>query len=101
MKKIVSLFILMVTSVFMFAQADSTEIANTISNANFILQFIQSPPIWLENAVIITGALLLATQTILSRIPTENSVKISGVIGKILDVLAFFPPDNKKGGGTH
>lgn len=38
-----------------------------------------------------------SNQTILAKIPTEKSVKISGIIGKILDLLSFFPADNKKG----
>jgi len=58
-------------------------------------------PQWFYVAVLITGATLTATQTILSLFPTERSVKITGVIGKILDVLALFPKDNKIGGGTH
>ena len=96
---IFSLF--MVLTLGVFAQSDSLSISNTFSDANFILNFINSQAQWLETAVIVTGAVLLAVQTILRRFPTERSIKIGGVIGKILDILAFFPPDNKKGGGTH
>lgn len=82
-----------------FAQ-DSTAVISS-NNSFSLLELINNSPLWLTNLVIITGALLTATQTILSRFPTDRSVKIGGIIGKILDVLALFPPDNKKGGGTH
>lgn len=40
-------------------------------------------------------------QLILKRIPTPISVKIGGVVGKVLDFLTIFQPDNKSSGGTH
>lgn len=101
MKKIILSITLLLSAVCSFAQADSTSISNTLNDAGFVLEFLNNPPLWLENAVIITGAVLLAVQTILRRFPTEKSVKIGGILGRILDVLALFPPDNKKGGGTH
>lgn len=45
--------------------------------------------------------LLPAIQLVLKRIPTTSSVKITGVVGKVLDVLTIFQGDCKTGGGTH
>ncbi|HMV15715.1 MAG TPA: hypothetical protein PKK18_04090 [Chitinophagales bacterium] len=89
------------TLLFFTATAQDSSAVNNTIHVFSVLELINNAPYWLTTAVIITGALLTATQTILSRFPTEKSVKIKGVIGKILDVLALFPPDNKKGGGTH
>lgn len=36
---------------------------------------------------------LPAVQVVLKRIPTDFSVKIGGVLGKILDILTFFQKD--------
>lgn len=43
-------------------------------------------------AVIIT--LLSAVQIILKKIPTEKSIKLNGIVGKIIDILTFLVPDD-------
>lgn len=84
-----------------FAQVDTTAIIPTVSSGNILVNFVTNPPEWFITLAIITGATLTATQTILMRIPTEKSIKIRGFLGSILELLAFLPTDNKKGGGTH
>jgi hypothetical protein len=96
MKKIVSFItVFFVFAISIFAQDTTATTPDVVKLFNIAL------PQWAVLAIVITGATLTATQTILAKIPTEKSVKISGIIGKILDLLSFFPADNKKGGGTH
>lgn len=58
-------------------------------------------PAWLQTSVIALFTLLPAVQLVLKRIPTTYSVKITGVIGKILDALTFFQQDRSQNGGVH
>lgn len=101
MKKIsIALFITfgfcVMAPLYILAQSIDTTLATDYST---VTDWITAPPQWLTTAIIITGALLSATQTILKQIPTERSVRLGGIIGKILDVLTWFAKDNKKGGG--
>ena len=86
--------------VYLMAQTvDTIQAPMPVNYLSVLADFIIYPPQWFMTAVIITGALLSATQTILKQIPTERSVKLGGLIGKILDVLTWFAKDNRKGGG--
>lgn len=55
------------------------------------------PWAWITVAAIGLTSILAGVQYILKRIPTERSEKISGIIGKILDLLTFFQADNITG----
>lgn len=98
MKKLFSFItVFFLFAVMIFAQTDTSVITSPD-----VIKFLDfNIPHWVGVGVIIAIATLSATQTILAKIPTERSVKISGIIGKILDVLTLFPSDNKKGGGVH
>lgn len=50
-------------------------------------------PAWLQTIIIALGTILPAVQLVLKRIPTAQSVRITGVVGKILDVMTFFQKD--------
>lgn len=58
-------------------------------------------PQWLQIVVIILATVLPLVQWILKRIPTAESVKIGGWIGKILDIVTFFQKDKAPGGSVH
>lgn len=58
-------------------------------------------PGWLQNIFIAVLTILPAIQLILKRIPTDSSVKITGIVGKILDAFTFFQSDIKTDGTTH
>jgi hypothetical protein len=51
--------------------------------------------------IAILVVVLPMVQLILKRIPSPVSVKIGGIVGKVLDLLTWFQPDNKSSGGTH
>ena len=50
-------------------------------------------PAWAQTVFFAFITILPAIQLVLKRIPTNGSVKIGGVLGKILDVLTFFQKD--------
>lgn len=51
-------------------------------------------PAWVLNVIMALLTILPAVQVVLKRIPTEISIKIGGIIGKILDILTWFQKDN-------
>lgn len=52
-----------------------------------------SLPSWVGPAVAILLGIGAAVQLVLKRIPTPSSVKIGGIVGKILDLLTFWEKD--------
>ncbi len=62
---------------------------------------IAAIPTWLQTLLISILTLLPSMQYVLKRVPTNESVKIQGIIGKILDILTFFQKDRNISGGTH
>jgi hypothetical protein len=62
-------------------------------------------PAWLQYVFIVLATILFtvlpAIQAVLKVIPTPWSVRISGVLGKILDKATFFIKDAKTDGGVH
>lgn len=58
-------------------------------------------PPWVENVFFALLTVLPAIQIILKRIPTSVSIKIGGIIGKLLDILTFFQKDKNATGGNH
>ncbi|MBA4196579.1 MAG: hypothetical protein C0459_03395 [Chitinophaga sp.] len=58
-------------------------------------------PSWVTTMIECLVVVLPAVQFILKKIPTPASVKIGGVLGKVLDFLTFFQKDTKAGGGLH
>ena len=58
-------------------------------------------PGWVETIFFSVLTLLPAIQVVLKRIPTASSVRITGIIGKALDLLTFFQPDKNLIGGNH
>lgn len=77
--------------------ADSTQIDhNTVTRIGNI-----AIPGWLQSAIACLLVLLPAIQYTLKRIPTPYSVKICGVLGKILDFFTSFQKDKNDLGGSH
>lgn len=99
MKKIIKISVfaifilafLVAPSICLFAQGvDSTAAASPeIVDSVFGITIPGFVKIILLAAVV----MLTGVQFILKRIPTDVSVKIGGVLGKILDVLTFFQKD--------
>lgn len=52
-------------------------------------------PAWLQTFLIALATLLPAIQLVLKKIPTPYSVRIGGVLGKILDFLTWFQKDER------
>jgi hypothetical protein len=48
---------------------------------------------WILNAIEALMLILPGVQLVLKRIPTPTSIKIQGILGKVLDILTFFQPD--------
>jgi hypothetical protein len=76
---------------------DSTSITNPLPTTIFGVKV----PGWAQTFLIALLTLLPAIQLVLKRIPTAYSVKIGGVLGKVLDFLTFFQKDKSANGGTH
>ncbi len=95
MALIVATVTLLITPEFVFAQ-------EAIENPVEWGSIIQSLPGWVELVLtVIVVFILPLAQFLLKRIPTEESVKIQGWLGKILDLLTFFQKDKSTGGGVH
>lgn len=50
-------------------------------------------PTWMLSIIAGISAALPLIQFVLKRIPTQDSVRIKGIGGKLLDILTFFQPD--------
>lgn len=108
MKKFLALFILpaiiFIAMPFLLMAQDTTHIiagsgSNVIGDLyNLISGYI---PTWVSTVLSIAVIVLPTIQVVLKRIPTATSVKIGGVIGKILDFVTFFQPDKKTDGTNH
>lgn len=110
MKKLLSLFILpamifIAMPLLLMAQdtTHATAVAGSATNVlsdlyNIISGYI---PTWVSTLLSILAIVLPTVQLVLKRIPTPTSVKIGGIVGKILDILTFFQPDKKTDGTTH
>lgn len=57
-------------------------------------------PTWVNTLFTILLAALPTIQIILKKIPTDTSIKIGGILGKILDVITFFQRDVGPDGKT-
>jgi len=81
--------------------ADSVQIATQMQPT--IVGLPVSRPVQSIFIAVITAlaTVLGAVQYVLKKIPTPVSVKIEGVVGKILDVATFFQPDRSTNGGVH
>ena len=85
---------------------DTTHAAAVAGSATNVLSDVWSMisgyvPGWLSTALSIAAIVLPTIQVVLKRIPTPTSVKIGGIIGKILDFVTFFQKDKKTDGSTH
>lgn len=81
--------------------ADSVQIAQQ-TQPTIVGLPVSQPVQSLFIAVVTALATILgAIQYLLKRIPTVESAKITGVIGKALDVVTFFQPDKNTTGGNH
>lgn len=94
--------IILFMPVFNFAQDSTHVVAPAIPNEFSWDSIVKVLPAWLEFFLAIMVMFILPmVQFILKRVPTERSVKIQGIIGKILDALTFFQPDKNVNGGVH
>lgn len=50
-------------------------------------------PTWLLTLLTMLLSILPAIQLVLKRIPSDVSLKIGGILGKLLDILTFFQKD--------
>lgn len=90
-------FTFMVLAVPVFAQ-DASVLAPEVPEAVEWNAIIKALPTWIEWILTLLVVFVLPMlQFILKRIPTEESIKIKGWIGKILDALTFFQKDKIKG----
>jgi hypothetical protein len=95
MKRVkVALLTVLVMGVFFISPAMAqTATDSTSSPGGSTTLFGITIPAWAQTIFFALITVLPAIQLVLKRIPTTTSVKIGGILGKILDVLTFFQGD--------
>lgn len=83
--------IILCSSITVFAQ-DSTATGPQVVSTVFGIPI----PAVIQTLVVAVLVILPSIQFVLKRIPTAGSVKIQGILGKVLDFLTFFQKDKIK-----